>query len=322
MSATSGNVKFSNDLPAYIQMTLALNKDNQPFLGYCMQKNGVAIANSSTFEMGQISDSGAGSQGSLSENQVISGVSASFFGRSIAENNIQLFQEKVNVSYLREANQSGLTGLTGQGDSIDPMTFQISKKLEKIQKDWDYSALMGARNKPADSDGAWKMGGIIPAILGLQAVDPTAANYTDLNTAALTTAAIDELIADMFKNGVPMSAPAFVVNARTRIKLTALYKAQNSWIRGAADGVSGIATDSIATDFAMLDIITDVNVPEGKILICNTGLVRPVYLPIKGQDMYIEDTGKAGAADGKMINAHLSVDYASAVAHGLIENFA
>ena len=87
-----------------------------------------------------------GSQPSISENESMGTANPTYFGLSQAKNVIQIFQEDVAISRLRERASGRLSGINTAGqmpEETDEEALQILLHLEKMKRDMNYTALNG-----------------------------------------------------------------------------------------------------------------------------------------------------------------------------------
>ena len=300
-----------NDAPSYLKVLIGLNTANTPFI-QAAAGNGIAYANAIDFDMGQIWDVGAGSQTGLSEDDVVAGAAATSVGRTLEQNTIQLFQKKVQVSYLREAATSGLTGFAADGSSISPEAFQIQAHLAKINKDWGFGALRGARTAAAGGSSATDlaMGGIIPAAVA-------AGNVVDATNTALSKTLVNSLLVKLADGGAAFARPTIVVGAKQKVALSSAYG-----LAPTRDSIGGVAVDVVVTDFGFMPVIVDQNMANDQLLVVDMAEVRPVVLPVKGTDILVEELSKSGASSTQQIYAQLSIDFGSGKLHGVLDNLA
>ncbi len=316
MSLVAGTSLHFNDLPPYLQSLLQLNKMT-PFFNLAGQKNGVRIIGDKVFDMAQVWSIDDGEQLGLTEQESIDGVANTRVTRAVEQNGIQLFEHKPQISLLRESITGGASAPRTAGEAVvgdnqvEPAAFQIEAHLQKVQKDMDYSSLLGTLNLPVASTGVgekFTMGGIIPAI---------STNAIDGAAAALSKGLIDSMLVAMSTAGAPFTDVHFVVNLATKIALSEIY--------GLADRDSmtfgGVKVDQIITDAGIFPVLVDLNVPTGTILVADMAYCKPVILPVKGQALLVEPKVTAGASSEWLIYAQGSFDYGNEQVHAKLTNF-
>jgi len=312
MADITAVTKQFNDLPPHVKGLFQLGKNNTPFMKLAGLQNGAKTATSTKFEMSQVLDQYAGSTNGLSEDSAVAGVSATTTQRAVEYNAIQLFEEMADISKLRQSTTSGLTQYTpSEGQSIDPETLQIAQKLEKMYANITKSSLYGTYNEATTSAEIWQMGGIIPQV--------TANGWSvDALAGTLDKTLMNTLFATMFDGGADFSENMYIFCSATKKQLlSSLYGVQDrSFTQG------GVNVQEIYTDFGTIKVVADRMIANDDILVANMNLVTPVFLPVDGQMIMVEEKESAGASDKTMIYSQASVDFATAKGHGVIRNLA
>lgn len=313
MAIVAGTTYHFTDLPPYISMLLQLNKMT-PFTNLAGQKNGIRTVGDKVYDMSQVWSVDPGAQTGLSEQATVNGVAATRVSRDLEQNGIQLFQHKPNVSYLRESiNNAAAPQLAGKeyvngNGSVDPVAFQIEAHLQKIQKDWDFSALNGALNVPTNETENFQMGGIIPAI---------STNAVDAAANALSVDLINQTLISMADNGAPIQDLHIVCSPTTKTYISKLYglSERDSFNFG------GVRVDTMVTDFALIPIVVDVHVPNGTILFADMAYTVPVVLPYNGNALTVERKSENGASQQWHVYAQGGFDFGSETVHAKLTNF-
>lgn len=312
MADVTAITKQFNDLPPHVKGLFQLGKNNTPFMKMAGLTNGAKTCTSTKFEMSQVLDQYAGSTTGLSEDSAIAGVSATTTQRAVEYNVVQLFEEMADISKLRQSVTTGLTQYTSsEGDSIDPETLQIAQKLEKMYANITKSALYGTYNEATTSAEIWQMGGIIPQV---------EANgwSVDALAGALDKTLMNTLFATMFDGGADYSDNMTIFCSATKKQLiSSLYGVQPRDFM-----IGGINVTRIHTDFGEINVVADRMIANTDLLVANMNLVSPVFLPVDGEMILVEEKNSAGASDRTMVYSQASVDFATAKAHGVIRNLA
>ena len=120
------------------------------------------------FTTGQeYSAGGDGSQPAISENASLTAPDASVVTREQKTNVTQIFMESVGVSYAKESNMGTLSGMNvanQQANPINELDFQVAAKIQKVNRDIEYTFINGVYNKATTDDEVNKTRGMIPAI--------------------------------------------------------------------------------------------------------------------------------------------------------------
>lgn len=110
---------------------------------------------------------GDGSQPAISENASLTAPDATVTKREQKTNVTQIFQESVGISYGKQSNMGTLSGLNVANQQANPMNeldFQVAAKVQKVNRDIEYTFINGVYQKATDDDTANKTRGLIPVI--------------------------------------------------------------------------------------------------------------------------------------------------------------
>ena len=110
---------------------------------------------------------GGGSQPEISENASLTAPAASVVTREQKTNVTQIFQESVGISYAKQSNMGTLAGVNianQQANPVNELDFQVAAKIQKINRDIEYTFINGVFNKATSDATANKTRGLIPAI--------------------------------------------------------------------------------------------------------------------------------------------------------------
>ena len=110
---------------------------------------------------------GDGSQPAISENASLTAPDATVTKREQKTNVTQIFQESVGISYGKQSNMGTLSGLNVANQQANPMNeldFQVAAKVQKVNRDIEYTFINGVYQKATDDDTPNKTRGLITAI--------------------------------------------------------------------------------------------------------------------------------------------------------------
>lgn len=113
------------------------------------------ITNHVEFPTGQEFTSGGGAQPAISESDSLTAPAATVVTRAQKTNVTQIFQESVGISYGKMSNMGTLSGINVAGQQANPMNeldFQVAAKMQKVNRDIEFTFIQGAYNK-ATNDG-------------------------------------------------------------------------------------------------------------------------------------------------------------------------
>lgn len=215
------------------------------------------------------------SQPAISENTSIGQMNPTYFGLNQGTNVIQIFNEDVVVSNLRERAKGRLSGVNTAGETPEEnseLALQIKLHLEKMKRDMNYTALNGTYSNEGltDSSKALKTKGILAGITtnALTKVITSDEEYKD---------AVLELIKTVYDKGI-WDTPTLVVNSTDKVKLSKAFVNTNLTAVDADRFVGGVAVSEIVTDFGKsVYVIVDNDMPTKTILLADLAYVKPVF---------------------------------------------
>lgn len=316
MAIVAGTTYHFTDLPPYLTALLQLDKMT-PFATMAGQRNGIKTVGDKVYDMSQPWTVDPGAQTGLSEADVVAGANPTRVTRDLEQNGIQLFQHAPQVSFLRQSianaaapQLAGAETVNGISDAgVDAATFQIQGHLQKVNKDWDFSALNGVLNVPTNESENFQMGGIIPSIVD---------NTEDGLGAALSKTMINNLLIKMATvSGSPFQEVTVFCNPTDKVKISALYGLQE---RDSFE-FGGVRVNRLVTDFGEFNIVMDVHVPVGTLLFADMAFCRPVVLPYNGDGILVQQKETDGASSQWQIYLQGGFDFGSELVHGKVINF-
>lgn len=216
------------------------------------------------------------SQPEISESDAVGVASPTYIGRTQNKNVIQIFQEDVTVSRLRERASGRLSGINTAGETPEQdseIAFQLMMHMEKMKRDMNWTAINGSFDDTGltDSDEVLQTRGIISAITSNVVDGSTISTSEDL------TDAIDEMIKLAYDNG-NFDTPVICCNSTNRLRISKAYHAENLTEVDRTRFVAGVAVERIVTNFGQeVFIITDNDTPNSVIFLCDQPSVRPVF---------------------------------------------
>lgn len=230
-------------------------------------------------------------QPAITEAASVGAASPTYFGLSQDVNVIQIFQEDVTVSRLRERASGRLSGVNTAGmapEQSDEEAMQIMLHLEKMKRDMNYTAL----------NGVYSNGGLTNSAVALKTRGIIAAITTNIVVGALNADNIDLIIRKAFDKGA-FEMPTLVVNSANKIALSKLFLSQGLTEVERNRMVAGVHVEEIVTDFGRsVYIIVDNDVPSDTILLADIAFVRPVFTRDKetGQVITVKPLSQRGGA--------------------------
>lgn len=252
-------------------------------------------------------------QPAISETASLTAPQPSNIVRDQNTNVTQIFQEKISISYVKMANAKRMSGLNtaGQQNNVpDEKSWQISRALEKIARDVEYTFLNGVFAKSNSADVANKTRGMISLC-------------SDGNTVAagnkkLTKATMQTLFKAMYDAGAIFRNMVLWVNSTQKQIITDLYSYAPT-----DRNLGGTNIKQLETDFGNIGISLNRFVPQGTILAAEMSVIAPVFQPVPGKgNFFYETLAKTGASEDGQIFGQIGLDHGPKFMHGTITGLA
>lgn len=115
----------------------------------------------------EYTSNGNGSQPAISESDSLTAPDADVVTRSQKTNVTQIFQESVGISYGKQSNMGTLSGINVAEQQANPMSeldFQVAAKIQKVNRDIEYTFINGEYNKATSDAEVNKTRGLVNAI--------------------------------------------------------------------------------------------------------------------------------------------------------------
>ena len=258
-----------------------------------------------------------GSQPAISE--AASAATGGFrsYARAQTYNTVQIFQERIQVTYAKQSapqmiSAEATTGLSigdGPNPVADELNFQINAALAQMAADMEFSFLNGQFSLASAATVAAGTRGLLPAC---------SSNAVDASAATLSKSLVDELLAAMAAGGAAFRQPVIMANSFQKQKLSDIY--------GYAPpdrSVGGVNVNTIYTDFCTAGVVFNPFMDTDKLLIVDLAVCRPVFCPVPGKGvLFYEDLAREGAADQGHVFAQAGLDYGPEQFHGKITGLA
>lgn len=141
----------------------------------------------------------------------------------------------------------------------------------------------------------------------------------------LTKTMVDNTLQSAYDNGgISEQATATILcNSAQKRAITAAYLAAGYVRRELVGSVGGVSVDRIDTDFGVLNVMMDRQVPQNKVAIVSMEMCQPVFLEIPGKGHFFsEPLARTGSADKVQIYGETGLAYGNEKAHAQITNLA
>lgn len=301
------------NLPNYTGELFTSDLTNTPFLSAMGGLTGGMQTTNFEFATDSQYDQETAAQPAITETASLTAPTAISYVRSQNKNVTQIFHEQVSLSYAKLSNGGRLSGINTAGSAnnvVSELDWQISKALEKMARDIEYTFINGTYQISTASNVANKTRGIIAA---------TSTNAVAAAGATLSKALMDELLRTMHSNGAIFNNLVIMCNGFQKQKLSDIY--------GYAPedrNVGGVNIKQIETDFGNIGVMPAHRfMPTDTVQLVEMSVVAPVFQLVPGKgNLFYEPLAKTGAGEQGQLFAQVGLDHSAEYLHGKITGLA
>lgn len=254
---------------------------------------------------------GDGSQPEISENASLTAPDASVVTREQKTNVTQIFQESVGISYAKQSNMGTLAGVNianQQANPVNELDFQVAAKIQKINRDIEYTFINGVFNKATSDATVNKTRGLIPAIT---------TNVTEMGNKPLGLWDIADMVKKIYGANAPTDGLCLWCDAITLFQINADAVQNGLTVIPAAREINGIALSSVVTPIGVVYLYLGECLPSGTALLLNLDVIAPVYQPVPGKgNFFLEQLAKVGAGEKYQLFGQIGLDHGPEWYHG------
>lgn len=254
---------------------------------------------------------GDGSQPEISENASLTAPDASVVTREQETNVTQIFQESVGISYAKQSNMGTLAGVNianQQANPVNELDFQVAAKIQKINRDIEYTFINGVFNKATSDATVNKTRGLIPAIT---------TNVTAMGNKPLGLWDIADMVKKIYGANAPTDGLCLWCDAITLFQINADAVQNGLTVIPAAREINGIALSSVVTPIGVVYLYLGECLPAGTALLLNLDVIAPVYQPVPGKgNFFLEQLAKVGAGEKYQLFGQIGLDHGPEWYHG------
>lgn len=254
---------------------------------------------------------GDGSQPEISENASLTAPDASVVTREQKTNVTQIFQESVGISYAKQSNMGTLAGVNianQQANPVNELDFQVAAKIQKINRDIEYTFINGVYNKATSDATVNKTRGLIPAIT---------TNVTAMGNKPLGLWDIADMVKKIYGANAPTDGLCLWCDAITLFQINADAVQNGLTVIPAAREINGIALSSVVTPIGIVYLYLGECLPAGTALLLNLDVIAPVYQPVPGKgNFFLEQLAKVGAGEKYQLFGQIGLDHGPEWYHG------
>lgn len=254
---------------------------------------------------------GAGSQPAISEIDSLTAPDATVITREQKTNVTQIFMESVGISYAKQSNMGTLAGLNVASQTANPINeldFQVAAKIQKINRDIEYTFINGVFNKTASDATANKTRGMVNAIT---------TNTKAMASKPLGLWDIADMVKKIYGSNAPTDGLVLWCDAVTLFQINADAVQNGLTIVPAAREVNGIQLSSVITPIGVVYLHLGECLPAGTALLLNFDVIAPVYQPVPGKgNFFLEPLAKTGAGEKYQLFGQIGLDHGPEWYHG------
>jgi hypothetical protein len=310
MSQVSGQGTIWN-LPNYAGELFSASIKKTPFLSIMGGLTGGGMQTPNfQFPTASLYDFPTAAQPAITEDASAGAQTGTEYARTQESNVTQIFQEAIDLTYVKNSNTGRLSGINTQGaanNAPSELDFQTARALEKIARDVEYSMINGAYQISTASNVANKTRGMYALLSGT-------AGEVDASGAALSKDLMQSMFKAMAENNADFNNVILYVDAEKKQLISDIYGYEPT-----SRTVGGVDIQEIVTDFGNVGVVWDYFNPTAKILAAEMSVVAPVFQPVPGKgNFFREELSKVGAAEKYQIFGQLGLDHGPAFMHGAI----
>lgn len=263
------------------------------------------------FVTGQEYTTGGGEQPSISETASLTAPEASVVTRTQKTNVTQIFQESVGISYAKQSNMGTLSGLNVAGQQANPINeldFQVAAKMQKVNRDIEFTFIQGTYNKATSDATVNKTRGLVEAIT---------TNVTAMANKPLGLWDIADMVKKVYGANAPTDGLCLWCDAVTLFQVNADAVQNGLTVVPAAREINGIALSSVVTPIGVVYLYLGECLPAGTALLLNLNVIAPVYQPVPGKgNFFLEPLAKVGAGEKYQLFGQIGLDHGPEWYHG------
>lgn len=254
---------------------------------------------------------GDGSQPAISETASLTAPDASVVTREQKTNVTQIFMESVGISYAKQSNMGTLSGINIENQQANPMNeldFQVAAKIQKVNRDIEYTFINGEFHKATKDSEANKTRGLVPAITF---------NVTEMGSKPLGLWDIADMMKKIYGANAPTDGLCLWCDAVTLFQINADAVQNGLTVVPAAREINGIALSSVITPLGVVYLHLGECLPAGTALLLNLDVIAPVYQPVPGKgNFFLEQLAKTGAGEKYQLFGQIGLDHGPEWYHG------
>ena len=215
------------------------------------------------------------------------------------------------LAYAKQSNMGTLSGLNvvqQQENPVNELDFQVAAKIQKVNRDIEYTFINGVYNKATSDATANKTRGLIPAIT---------TNVTAMKSKPLGLWDIAGMVKKIYGANAPTDGLVLWCDAITLFQINADAVQNGLTVVPAAREINGISLSSVVTPIGVVYLYLGECLPAGTALLLNLNVLAPVYQPVPGKgNFFLEPLAKTGAGEKYQLFGQIGLDHGPEWYHG------
>lgn len=256
------------------------------------------------FVTGQEYTTAGGTQPAISETASLTAPEATIVTRTQKTNVTQIFQETVGISYGKMSNMGTLSGINIANQQENPMNeldFQVAAKMQKVNRDIEFTFVQGTYNKATTDSTVNKTRGLTEAI---------ESNVIAMASKPLGLWNIADGVKKVYEANAPQDGLVLWCDATTMFQINADAVQNGLTVIPAAREINGIKLSSVVTPLGVVYLYLGEFLPKGTALLLNLDVISPVYQPVPGKgNFFLEQLAKTGAGEQYQLFGQIGLDH-------------
>nr|DAE35891.1 MAG TPA: Major capsid protein [Caudoviricetes sp.] len=256
------------------------------------------------FVTGQEYTTAGGTQPAISETASLTAPEATVVTRTQKTNVTQIFHESVGISYAKQSNMGTLSGINIASQQANPMNeldFQVAAKMQKVNRDIEFTFVQGEYNKATTDATVNKTRGLTEAI---------ESNVIAMASKPLGLWNIADGVKKVYEANAPQDGLVLWCDATTMFQINADAVQNGLTVIPAAREINGIKLSSVVTPLGVVYLYLGEFLPKGTALLLNLDVIAPVYQPVPGKgNFFLEQLAKTGAGEQYQLFGQIGLDH-------------
>lgn len=252
-----------------------------------------------------------GAQPAISENASLTAPDATVVTREQKTNVTQIFQESVGISYAKQSNMGTLAGVNivnQQANPINELDFQVAAKIQKINRDIEFTFIQGQYNKATSDATVNKTRGLVEAIT---------TNTKAMSSKPLGLWDIADGVKKVQESNAPYDGLVLWCDAVTMFQVNADAVQNGLTVVPAARDINGIKLSKVVTPLGEVYLYLGEFLPKGTALLLDLDVLAPVFQPVPGKgNFFLEPLAKTGAGEKYQLFGQIGLDHGPEWFHG------